>query len=299
MVNAWYKTHPASETMSNQIESWIQTCDLLTESQHFNEQKNWKVPTFQPWYHYDAYLCLQQYFHIQHRITDPKNHTEVDKQQQSAQKMFDTWEEVCFRVFQRNLTPIPKGLWYYKAKYVQRNETEKWKLFFHDTPFQTWGYADKKMRELKKAHQNPHPWTSPLQLENTITTPRPNPNAPTSPQTNAAQETRNSNGTGDYPTPANHTARVNDCPTSTTNKLCVYYQNVRGLRDEEKLEFLTRFMDEKKIDAFILTETHLEGDFQKTLPRKQLFIHHGPENQPRQGAKGGVGVILSPALAKH
>jgi hypothetical protein len=79
----------------------------------------------------------------------------------------------------------------------------------------------------------------------------------------------------------------------------VYYQNVRGLRDEEKLEFLTRFMDEKKIDAFILTETHLEGDFQKTLPRKQLFIHHGPENQPRQGAKGGVGKILSPVLANH
>jgi hypothetical protein len=49
---------------------------------------------------------------------------------------------------------------------------------------------------------------------------------------------------------------------------------VRGLRDEEKLEFLTRFMEEKNIDAFILTETHLEGDFQKILPRNQLLIHH-------------------------
>jgi hypothetical protein len=155
MINAWYKTHPTSETMSNQIKSWIQTCDLLTESQHFNEQKNWKVPTFQPWYHYDAYLCLQQYFHIQHRIADPKNHTEVDKQQQSAQNMFDTWEEVCFRVFQRNLTPIPKCLWYYKAKYVQRNETEKWKHFFHDTPFQTWGYADGKNERTERHIRTP------------------------------------------------------------------------------------------------------------------------------------------------
>ncbi len=44
---------------------------------------------------------------------------------------------------------------------------------------------------------------------------------------------------------------------------------------------------------------HLEGDFQKILPRKQLFIHHGPEKQPHQGAKGGVGVILSPELANY
>jgi hypothetical protein len=44
---------------------------------------------------------------------------------------------------------------------------------------------------------------------------------------------------------------------------------------------------------------HLERDFQKILPRKQLFIHHGPEKQPRQGAKSGVGVILFPEIAKH
>jgi hypothetical protein len=127
--------------MSDQIKNWIQTCDLLTENRHFNEQKCWKVPTFQPWYHYDAYLCLQQYFLIKHRISDPQGLTKVARQQQSAQKMFDTWEEVCFRVFQSNHTPIPKCLWYYKIKYTQRNETQTWKNFFHDTPFQTWGYV--------------------------------------------------------------------------------------------------------------------------------------------------------------
>lgn len=44
---------------------------------------------------------------------------------------------------------------------------------------------------------------------------------------------------------------------------------------------------------------NLEGDFQKILPRNQLLIHHGPEKNPQQGAKGGVGVILSPELANH
>jgi hypothetical protein len=55
----------------------------------------------------------------------------------------------------------------------------------------------------------------------------------------------------------------------------------------------------KSIDAFILTETHLEGNFQSILPLNQLFICHGPEKQPTQGAKGGVGVILSPELAVY
>jgi hypothetical protein len=48
-----------------------------------------------------------------------------------------------------------------------------------------------------------------------------------------------------------------------------------------------------------MQSNHLKGDFQKILPRNQLFIHHGPENQPHQGAKSGVGVILSPELAEH
>jgi hypothetical protein len=56
----------------------------------------------------------------------------------------------------------------------------------------------------------------------------------------------------------------------------------------------------KSLDAFTLTETHLEIDFQKILPKKQLLIHHhGPEKQSHQGANGGVGVIILPKIAKH
>jgi hypothetical protein len=72
------------------------------------------------------------------------------------------------------------------------------------------------------------------------------------------------------------------------------------LHDEEKLEFLTRIIGKKNIDGVILIDTHLEGDFQNILyPRNQLFIHHRPEKQPLQGAKGEVGVILSPELRNH
>jgi hypothetical protein len=176
-----------------------------------------------------------------------------------------------------------------------------WKNFFHDTPFQMWGYTgegndkgDRKPAENNKKKEQPAPDGK------QETKPHLTPNASLDPQTRDAPEIRTSNDTGDYPPPISPTARVNNCPTTTlSKKFCIYYQNVRGLRNEEKLEFLTRLMEEKKIDAFILTETHLEGDFQKVLPRKQIFIHHGPETQPRQGAKGGIGIILSPELTKH
>ena len=39
---------------------------------------------------------------------------------------------------------------------------------------------------------------------------------------------------------------------------------------------------------------HLEGNFIKYLPKGQIMIHHGPKKQPKQGAKGGVAIILSP-----
>ncbi len=149
MVQAMYKTQPANEIMAEQIKSWIRTCDLLTESHHFNEQQHWKLPTFQPWYHYDANLCLHQYFYIKRSI-DPANYAEWEKQQSSADRMFTMWEEACFRVFQRNLTPIPKCLWYYKLKYSQRGEHKKWRSFFHDTPFQTWGNIEEETKDHKR-----------------------------------------------------------------------------------------------------------------------------------------------------
>ena len=51
-------------------------------------------------------------------------------------------------------------------------------------------------------------------------------------------------------------------------------------------------MDKKKIGAFLIQEMHLEGDYMKQLPGGKILIHHGPETQPKQGAKGGVAIIL-------
>ncbi len=60
-----------------------------------------------------------------------------------------------------------------------------------------------------------------------------------------------------------------------------------------KSEVISRLMEKKNLDALLVTEIHLEGEFQKLLPRGQLLIHHGPKEQPSHGAKGGVAVILS------
>jgi len=76
-------------------------------------------------------------------------------------------------------------------------------------------------------------------------------------------------------------------------KLKIYGQNVQGLRgNEEKNEYITKFM-EKKFDAYILQETHFEGDYTKILDNGYVMVHHGPTKQLRSGAKGGVAIILS------
>jgi len=72
---------------------------------------------------------------------------------------------------------------------------------------------------------------------------------------------------------------------------------VNGLRDESKLEFIPRMMQQQNIDAYIIQETHLPGDFEKHLINDYYIIHHGPEKQPNSGAKGGVAIILSPQMA--
>ena len=56
-------------------------------------------------------------------------------------------------------------------------------------------------------------------------------------------------------------------------------------------------MKENTIDAYLIQETHLAGDFEKILLLDHYFIHHGPEHEPAIGAKGGVAIILSPDLA--
>ena len=55
-------------------------------------------------------------------------------------------------------------------------------------------------------------------------------------------------------------------------------------------------MKKKNIDAYLIQETHLSGDFEKFIIDNYYFIHHGPEAQPTKGAKGGVAIILSPEL---
>ena len=49
----------------------------------------------------------------------------------------------------------------------------------------------------------------------------------------------------------------------------------------------------------MIQETRLEGDYIKILPRNFMMLHHGPALQPRQGAKGGVAIILSPGMSKN
>ena len=86
----------------------------------------------------------------------------------------------------------------------------------------------------------------------------------------------------------------------TDNTLVIYTQNIQGIRsNEEKLEYISRMMESKSIDAFMIQEMHLEGDFFKILLKGQLLIHHGPNVQPHQGAKGGVAIILSPEMGTN
>ena len=43
-------------------------------------------------------------------------------------------------------------------------------------------------------------------------------------------------------------------------------------------------------------ETHLEGDYTKIMNKGFVMIHHGPPKQPKNGAKGGVAIIISKEL---
>lgn len=52
------------------------------------------------------------------------------------------------------------------------------------------------------------------------------------------------------------------------------------------------------LDSYLIQETHLAGDFEQLIYDYYL-IHHGPETQPTNGAKGGVAtIVLSPELAE-
>ena len=108
----------------------------------------------------------------------------------------------------------------------------------------------------------------------------------------------NGKGDSDCPTLPTTMPRATDSSaiTKKTN-FRVYSHNVNGLRDESKLEFIPRMMQQQNIDAYLIQETHLSGDFEKHLINDYYIIHHGPEKQPNSGAKGGVAIILSPQMA--
>ena len=67
----------------------------------------------------------------------------------------------------------------------------------------------------------------------------------------------------------------------------------------KKKSFLTRMKVAKSINAYMLQETHLEGNFIKILPMGRFLIHHGPDMQPHQGAKEGIAIILSPEMMEN
>jgi hypothetical protein len=104
------------------------------------------------------------------------------------------------------------------------------------------------------------------------------------------------NGDGDCPTPPVLKPRANKCSATKVN-FRVYCHNVHGLRDETRLEHIPRIMKLNNLDANLIQETHLAGDFKKHIMFDYYIINHGSETQPSKGAKGGVAVILSPDLA--
>jgi hypothetical protein len=144
--------------------------------------------------------------------------------------------------------------------------------------------------------------TKPPQTQwSTETTPAQIPNLSNNLISKTTQDTlatpfENGKGDEDCPTSLVTSLRANDSSVIKPN-FRVYGHNVNGLRDEHKLEYLPRIMKDQKKDAYLIQETHLEGAFEKKILNDFLFIHHGHPKQPPQGAKGGVGIILSPELA--
>jgi hypothetical protein len=55
-------------------------------------------------------------------------------------------------------------------------------------------------------------------------------------------------------------------------------------------------MGSNNLDAYLVQETHLAGDFKKHLTFDYYIIHHGPESQPLNEANKGVAIVLSQEL---
>jgi len=57
-------------------------------------------------------------------------------------------------------------------------------------------------------------------------------------------------------------------------------------------------MGKRKINAYILQEIYLEGDYMKIMNNSFIMIHHHPLRQPKNRAKGGVVIIISKEFDK-
>jgi len=88
--------------------------------------------------------------------------------------------------------------------------------------------------------------------------------------------------------------QATDSFATTPTDIKIVSQNVQGLKNEEKLEYLARIISKHHIKAYLIQETHLAGDFTMQISGGHTIIHHGPDSQPTSGAKGGVAIILCP-----
>ena len=88
--------------------------------------------------------------------------------------------------------------------------------------------------------------------------------------------------------------KATDSFATNPTDIKIVSQNVQGLQNEEKLEYLARIITKHDIKAYLIQETHLAGNFTMQISGGHTIIHHGPDSQPANGAKGGVAIILCP-----
>ena len=88
--------------------------------------------------------------------------------------------------------------------------------------------------------------------------------------------------------------QATDSFATTPTDIKIVSQNVQGLKNEEKLEYLARIISKHHIKAYLIQETHLAGNFTMQISGGHTIIHHGPDSQPTSVAKGGVAIILCP-----
>jgi hypothetical protein len=75
--------------------------------------------------------------------------------------------------------------------------------------------------------------------------------------------------------------------------------NVQGLNEEVKLETIIHIIEERKVYAYCVQETWLEGDFEQELKNGMKCIHHGPARQNSAKGQGWVGSILSSEVVMY